>query len=187
MRTTTMLPFLFSLLFGGCRYSAEDAETFAIKRREMVDRQIIARGITDTRVIAAMNTVPRHLFIPRSNRTEAYEDRPVPIGNGQTISQPYIVACMTEMLGITPTDRVLEIGTGSGYQAAVLAEIASAVYTIEIIPDLAARAQRLLEDDLGYTNIHFRVGDGYAGWPESAPFGRHHCHRGAGIDPSGAH
>jgi protein-L-isoaspartate(D-aspartate) O-methyltransferase len=135
----------------------------------MVTAQIEARGITDPRVLAAMRKVPRHLFIPRSEREQAYNDGPVPIGEGQTISQPYIVALMTELIHPQPGDRVLEIGTGSGYQAAVLAELAAEVYTIEIVEPLGRRAASLLSD-LGYANVHCRIGDGYRGWPEKAPF-----------------
>jgi protein-L-isoaspartate(D-aspartate) O-methyltransferase len=135
----------------------------------MVRDQIEARGIADRRVLAALRRVPRHLFVPDSVVAYAYADEPLPIGDGQTISQPYIVAYMTEALGLNPGARVLEIGTGSGYQTAVLAEIASAVFTIEIVAGLAARAKHLL-DALGYTNIRYRTGDGAPGWPEKAPF-----------------
>ena len=135
----------------------------------MVDEQLRARGIRDSRVLDAMSRVPRHLFVPESERDEAYGDHPLPIGLGQTISQPYIVAFMSEALGLTGGERVLEIGTGSGYQAAVLGELAARVYTIEIVPELARRARAVL-DELGYTNIHTREGDGYRGWPEAAPF-----------------
>ena len=144
-------------------------EAEAILREKMVREQIEARGVTNRRVLTAMRKVPRHLFIPESHRDLAYEDSPVPIGSGQTISQPYIVAYMTEALRIKPTDRVLEIGTGSGYQAAVLAELASEVYTVEIQPELARRAASLLRT-LGYTNVRVKIGDGYLGWPEEAPF-----------------
>lgn len=135
----------------------------------MIEEQIIARGIKDKRVIQAMRKVPRHVFIPETNRSRAYDDRPVPIGQGQTISQPYIVACMTELLHLSPDDTVLEIGTGSGYQAAILAEIAKEVYTIEIIPELGKRAENALQE-LHYENIKVKIGDGYHGWPEYAPF-----------------
>ncbi len=138
-------------------------------RRRMVETQIRARRVRDPRVLAAMLQVPRHLFVPEAWRAEAYSDRPLPIGLGQTISQPYIVAYMTEALEPGPRDRVLEIGTGSGYQAAVLSRIVAHVYTIEILPELSRRAQRVLSK-LGYDNISFRIGDGYAGWPEEAPF-----------------
>jgi protein-L-isoaspartate(D-aspartate) O-methyltransferase len=144
-------------------------DDFFEKRKNMVESQIKARGIKDERVIEAMLKVERHLFVPQNLRDSAYEDFPLPIGEGQTISQPYIVALMTEVLNLKPNDKVLEIGTGSGYQAAVLAEIAKEVYTIEILPKLAERAAELLKD-LGYKNIKVKCGDGYLGWPEYAPF-----------------
>ncbi len=144
-------------------------DTFKKLREKMVQRQIQARGVKDARVIAAMQTVPRHLFVPKFLRSEAYEDRPLSIGWEQTISQPYIVAFMTEQLGVKPGDRVLEIGTGSGYQAAVLAQIADSVFTIEIIPGLAKKAQETLKE-LNYKNIIVRSGDGYHGWKKKAPF-----------------
>jgi protein-L-isoaspartate(D-aspartate) O-methyltransferase len=139
------------------------------QRLQMVDEQIRARGVTSPRVLAAMAQVPRHLFVPESERGQAYEDHPLPIGSGQTISQPYVVALMTALLDLKPQSRVLEIGTGSGYQAAVLSRVASEVYTIEIVPQLGARARDTLAR-LGYGNVHVRVGDGYRGWPEAAPF-----------------
>ena len=135
----------------------------------MVERQIRARGISDPRVLKAMRTVPRHRFVPPSLQAEAYSDAPLPIGSQQTISQPYIVGYMTEALALPAEAKVLEIGTGSGYQAAVLAEIAKDVYTIEIVPQLAARSSARLEE-MGYANTHVRTGDGYRGWPEKAPF-----------------
>jgi protein-L-isoaspartate(D-aspartate) O-methyltransferase len=143
--------------------------TFDERRARMVDDQIRGRGVKDPRVLAAMARVPRHRFVPDSQVESAYEDTPLPIGEGQTISQPYIVAYMTEALALAPTARVLEIGTGSGYQAAILAELVSEVYTIEIVPALAARAARTLKE-LGYTRVQTREGDGYLGWPERAPF-----------------
>lgn len=139
------------------------------QRTRMVEHQIEARGISDPRVLQAMRTVPRHEFVPGSLRAAAYDDSALPIGEGQTISQPYIVALMTELLVLEPGDRVLEVGTGSGYQAAVLAEIGAEVYTIEIIPSLADTARKLLAR-LGYRNITVRCGDGYHGWPDQAPF-----------------
>ncbi len=145
------------------------ADSFAAERKAMVDRQIRARGIKDPVVLAAMREVPRHLFVPLTQRYLAYADHPLPIGAGQTISQPYIVAYMTEAADVSPDETVLEIGTGSGYQAAVLGEIASQVYTIEIIPELAERAQTVLAE-LHYTNVHVKSGNGYLGWPEHAPF-----------------
>ncbi len=149
---------------------SSDAD-YASRRREMVLTQIAppARDVTDRRVLAAMEKVPRHEFVPAHLRDQAYEDCPLPIGHGQTISQPYIVAFMTEQLAPKPTDRVLEIGTGSGYQAAVLAELVAAVYTIEIIEPLGRQAMADLAR-LGYTNVCVRIGDGYQGWPEAAPF-----------------
>ena len=138
-------------------------------RERMVKEQIIARGIKDPRVIKAMERVPRHLFVPSSSRTFSYGDYPLSIGEGQTIPQPYIVAFMTEALEPTAGDKVLEIGTGSGYQAAILAELVKEVYTIEILPELGKRAQQTL-DGLGYKNIRMKIGDGYRGWPEDAPF-----------------
>ena len=143
----------------------------AARRREMVERQIRARGVGDARVLAAVGKVPRERFVPADILPRAYDDTPLPIGYGQTISQPYIVAYMTEALGVEADDIVLEIGTGSGYQAAVLGELARTVYTIEIVPQLAQRAASTLKD-LGYANVHVRAGDGFAGWPEHAPFDR---------------
>lgn len=141
----------------------------AAARSEMVTRQIADRGVRDERVLAAMRKVPRHEFVPAAEKRHAYRDTPLPIGEGQTISQPYIVALMTELAQPDPSDRVLEIGTGSGYQAAVLAELVQHVYTIEIEPALAQRANQAL-DRIGYRNVTVRAGDGYAGWPEHAPF-----------------
>jgi len=137
----------------------------------MVAEQIRARGVADSRVLDAMTRVPRERFIPEESRHEAYADRPVPIGFGATISQPYIVGYMTEALKVEPSHRVLEIGTGCGYQTAVLAELAARVYSIEVIPELAARARGTLES-LGYTNVLVRTGDGHDGWPDEAPFDR---------------
>lgn len=137
----------------------------------MVDEQLKARGIRDPRVLDTMARVPRHLFVPDAARDEAYGDHPLPIGHGQTISQPYIVAFMSEALRLEPAHRVLEIGTGSGYQAAVLAELAGEVYTIEIIDELATRARQILADN-GYRNVRVRTGNGYLGWPEHAPYDR---------------
>lgn len=140
-------------------------------RQRMITEQLTGpgRGITNQAVLQAMRKVPRHEFVPANVRESAYSDSPLPIGYGQTISQPYIVAFMTEQLALSPSDRVLEIGTGSGYQAAVLAELAREVYTIEIVSELAERAAADLKR-LGYTNVFVRAGDGYAGWPEKAPF-----------------
>lgn len=141
------------------------------EREAMVRYQLEARGIRDPRVLEAMRKVPRHLFVPPEYRDAAYEDRPLPIGEGQTISQPYIVALMTEALGLQGHEKVLEIGTGSGYQAAILAELAGEVYSIELEPLLAKRARRILQE-LGYANVHISVRDGFYGWPEAAPFDR---------------
>jgi protein-L-isoaspartate(D-aspartate) O-methyltransferase len=141
------------------------------ERGRMVIQQLRGRDIRSPRVLEAMRNVPRHLFVPESQRAEAYGDFPLPIGHGQTISQPYIVAFMTEALDVGPTDRVLEIGTGSGYQAAVLSVLAKDVYTIEIVEPLAARARATLAE-LGYGNVHVRTGNGYLGWPEHAPYDR---------------
>jgi protein-L-isoaspartate(D-aspartate) O-methyltransferase len=138
---------------------------------QMVNEQIAARGIQDARVLEAMRKVPRERFVPVEYQHDVYADHPIPIGFGQTISQPYIVAYMTEALRLEPGDRVLEIGVGSGYQSAVLAEIAAEVYGVEIIEALAARASETL-GSLGYTNVHVRVGDGNEGWPEHAPYDR---------------
>jgi protein-L-isoaspartate(D-aspartate) O-methyltransferase len=135
----------------------------------MVEEQLVARGVRNERVLAAMRKVPRDEFVPENLRAQAYEDHPLPIGEGQTISQPYIVAFMTEILDPQPGQRVLEVGTGSGYQAAVLAELAGEVYTIELLPALAESARARLER-LGYRNVHVKAGDGYLGWPEKGPF-----------------
>ena len=140
-------------------------------REEMVKNQIegLGRDIRDKRVLAAMRSVPRHEFVPEAQREEAYADTALPIGHGQTISQPYVVAFMTEKLHAKPEDRVLEIGTGSGYQAAILAKIVKEVYTIEIVEPLGRQADKDLKR-LGFTNVKTRIGDGYAGWPDAAPF-----------------
>jgi len=148
----------------GC---AQEQSTEA--RLRMVEDQILARGVQDTATLRAMRAVPRHLFVPDQLAHRAYEDTPLPIGQGQTISQPYIVALMTELINPHPGQRVLEVGTGSGYQAAVLAKIVDSVFTIEILRDLARSASERLRD-LGYGNVSVRQGDGYLGWPERAPF-----------------
>lgn len=145
------------------------ADPLAPARAQMVERQIAARGVADPRVLAALRKVPRHEFVPMLVRDRAYADSPLPLTHGQTISQPYIVALMTELAGIDADSTVLEIGTGSGYQAAVLAEVAKRVYTIEIIPELAESAQATL-GRLGYGAVRVRRGDGYQGWAEHAPF-----------------
>jgi protein-L-isoaspartate(D-aspartate) O-methyltransferase len=144
-------------------------EGYADLRGRMVEQQLVGRDITDQRVLQAMRVVPRHRFVPASVRAQAYADSPLPIGYDQTISQPYIVAYMTQALRLGGSERVLEIGTGSGYQAAVLARLCKQVYSIEIIPELARRAGETLAS-LGYANVSLRVGDGYRGWPEEAPF-----------------
>jgi protein-L-isoaspartate(D-aspartate) O-methyltransferase len=153
----------------GTALPGQPADRFAVARERMVADQIADRGVTDARVLAALRAIPRHLFVPPGSQDEAYEDRPVPIGYGQTISQPYIVALMTELARPAPGDRVLEIGTGSGYQAAVLSRLAGTVYTIEIIEPLAEHARQLLAK-LECRNVTVRTGDGYGGWPEKAPF-----------------
>ncbi|MBW2237428.1 MAG: protein-L-isoaspartate(D-aspartate) O-methyltransferase [Deltaproteobacteria bacterium] len=135
----------------------------------MVTQQIEARGVEDPRVLEAMRRVPRHAFVPRAQAPQAYADHPLPIGHDQTISQPFIVAIMAELAEVDPGDRVLEVGTGSGYGAAVLGELAAEVYSIEILEPLALRAAATLKR-LGYARIHVRAGDGYAGWPDAAPF-----------------
>ncbi len=145
------------------------ADEYASARRRMVEQELRARGIKDPRVLAAMERVPRHHFVPESLRAAAYDDRPLPIGEKQTISQPYIVSLMTELLELEPEDEVLEIGTGSGYQTAVLAQLAKAVCTIEILPGLGARAKKVLAA-LDIRNIEFKIGDGFYGWEERAPF-----------------
>jgi len=141
----------------------------ADEREHMVRSQIEARGVADPRVLGAMRRVPRHRYVPEHQAAFAYDDRPLQIGQDQTISQPYIVAFMSEALRLAGDEKVLEIGTGSGYQAAVLAELAREVYSIEIVPALAARAKEVLGRE-GYSNLHLRTGDGYRGWPEAAPF-----------------
>lgn len=147
---------------------AQQAETYAKQRRELVE-ELRSEGINSRSVLNAMLKVPRHEFVPASYRNQAYQNRPLPIGHDQTISQPYIVAYMTEAAEIASGEKVLEIGTGSGYQAAVLAELAKEVYSIEIIPELADNARTLLRK-LGYKNVEVRAGNGYLGWPEHAPF-----------------
>jgi len=155
-------------LVPGCRGDTHDP-TRQAERDRMVDEQIIPRGIKDQAVLAAMRRIPRHRFIPAFYSTFAYNDGPLPIGHGQTISQPFVVALMSNALALQGAKKVLEIGTGSGYQAAVLAEIVPNVFTIEIVEPLATEAAQTLAE-LGYRNIHTRVGDGYQGWPEEAPF-----------------
>lgn len=147
----------------------ESHDFFDEQRRAMVSRDLRGRGIKDERVLAAMGAIPRHLFVPERQRSRAYEDRPLPIGEGQTISQPYIVALMTELLEIRSGEKALEIGTGSGYQTAVLARLASEVFSIEILPTLSHRAKNTLSN-LGFKNVWIKVGDGFYGWEERGPF-----------------
>lgn len=157
------------LLFSGSPLAAAENGPFQAARDEMVSQQLKARGIEDPAVLAAMKSVHRHAFVPESLHNRAYADSPLPIGEGQTISQPYIVALMTARLDLERTDKVLEVGTGSGYQAAVLAKIVDEVYSIEIKEKLHGKAAQTLKSR-GYTNIHTRHGDGYFGWPKAAPF-----------------
>jgi protein-L-isoaspartate(D-aspartate) O-methyltransferase len=138
-------------------------------RKRMVEKQIVARGVQDARLLAVMRSVPRHRFVPAEGLAWAYSDAPLSIGHGQTISQPYIVALMTELLHLDGNERVLEIGTGSGYQTSVLGSLAAEVHSIEVIPELALKAGDILTD-LGYTNIRIHLGDGSGGWPEAAPY-----------------
>jgi protein-L-isoaspartate(D-aspartate) O-methyltransferase len=158
-----------ALAMGCVMKDSTPPDAFGEARERMVREQIAARGVKDARVLAALSRVPRHELVPVELRGSAYEDRPLPIGLGQTISQPYVVAYMTEQLALRGDERVLEVGTGSGYQAAVLGELAKQVYSIEIVPELGERARSDLAR-LGYRNVHVRVGDGYRGWPEHAPF-----------------
>lgn len=169
MRAALVMAILIFVSGSSCHKRRPEA--YEAARKRMVEKQIMARGIEDSGVIAAMLKVQRHLFVPEKYRHYAYSDSPVPIGHGQTISQPYIVALMTEILNLGSSDRVLEIGTGSGYQAAVLAEIVDEVYTIEIVEPLGRASEQRLKE-LGYDNVKVMVGDGYLGWPEYAPFDR---------------
>jgi protein-L-isoaspartate(D-aspartate) O-methyltransferase len=157
------------LFFNPFSIQEKEESVYAENRRLMVENQLIKRGIDDDNVLTAMGKVPRHEFVDDAIRNEAYNDYPLGIGEGQTISQPYIVALMTQLLELTGEERVLEIGTGSGYQAAILAEIVDEVYTIEIYESLSLQAQGVLKR-VGYDNIHFKIGDGYYGWIEEAPF-----------------
>jgi protein-L-isoaspartate(D-aspartate) O-methyltransferase len=159
------------VLLGVMAASAPAAQDLTARRQAMVEKQIQSRGVKDPAVLRSMKETPRHLFVPDALQSQAYSDSPLPIGYEQTISQPYIVAAMTEMLNAQPHHRVLEIGTGSGYQAAVLSPLVAHVYTIEIVPQLAVSSTALLRK-LGYRNITVRQGDGYAGWPGQAPFDR---------------
>jgi protein-L-isoaspartate(D-aspartate) O-methyltransferase len=163
------------LFWAGCDPPAARVQSLTpargAERQRMIDEQLVARDITSTRVLEAMRTVPRHRFVPEAYRDRAYADHPLPIGFEQTISQPYIVAFMTQALEVERGHRVLEIGTGSGYQAAVLGELTDEVYSIEIVAPLADRARETLAD-LGYRHVQVRTGNGYLGWPEHAPFDR---------------
>jgi protein-L-isoaspartate(D-aspartate) O-methyltransferase len=167
LRQLTRTAVLLLTMMGSIRTT----DLFTAERERMVQKQIENRGIRSPGVLRAMRATPRHLFVPKALEAEAYDDHPLPIGYGATISQPYIVALMTELLGPAKSQRVLEIGTGSGYQAAVLAVLVGQVYTIEIVPELAEAARRTLSG-LGYSNVVVRQGDGYGGWPEQAPFDR---------------
>jgi len=169
VRRVSELLILTAFATTGCGQSPAPVGDLARERQRMVQKQLVPRGIKDGRVLAAMAKVPREEFVPPESRAASYEDGPLPIGYDQTISQPYIVAFMTEQLRLSPTDWVLEIGTGSGYQAAILAELAGEVYTIEIVAPLAQSAEAALQR-LGYKNVHVKLGDGYKGWPENAPF-----------------
>ncbi len=148
---------------------SREEKRWSEQRHRMVERDLRARGIKEARLLNAMKNIPRHLFVPEKKRSSAYDDRPLPIGENQTISQPYVVALMTELLELEQNNTVLEIGTGSGYQTAVLAQLASEVYSIEIVPRLSERSQKILAQ-LGYGNVRLKVGDGYFGWEEKAPF-----------------
>jgi protein-L-isoaspartate(D-aspartate) O-methyltransferase len=172
--TVLVLATLMGLFMAGCSAPGTTSEAgngpdWVARRDQMVRSQIEARGVKDALVLSSMRRVPRHLFVPEEYRDAAYNDSPLPIGEAQTISQPYIVALMTELLEVGEGSRVLEVGTGSGYQAAVLAEMGVSVFSIEIRKRLCERAQRLL-DELGYSSVDVRCGDGYGGWPEEAPF-----------------
>lgn len=164
-----LLTSLCFLLVAAVNILEDDKGNYSEQRWKMIKDQLVPRGISNSRVIEAMLKIPRHKFLPEHLGDYAYSDGPLPIGMGQTISQPYIVAYMTELLNLKKGDKVLEIGTGSGYQAAILAEIGCDVYTIEIVEILTLRAKKVLQN-LGYNNIHFKVDDGYMGWEEHAPY-----------------
>jgi len=167
---TLILPMVSTQCTDGKRLSDSNPKgDFKVMREKMVETQIKARGVKDPRVLSVLRKVERHRFVPERYLDSAYSDQPLPIGEGQTISQPYIVALMTELLELNGNEKVLEIGTGSGYQAAILAELAKEVYTIEIVESLASTAKERLSE-LGYQNIRVKAGDGYLGWPEAAPF-----------------
>src|SRR6185295_7743108 len=160
---------LLTTMVAAPAWTAADGTGDAMRRQAMVEQQIARRGVTDGAVLAAMSAVPRHLFVPADERAAAYADQPLPIGHDQTISQPYIVALMTSLLQVGPGSRVLEIGTGSGYQAAVLAQMGARVWSVEIVAPLGEQARATLAH-LGYDRVQVRIGDGYQGWPEAAPF-----------------
>ncbi|WP_129595520.1 protein-L-isoaspartate(D-aspartate) O-methyltransferase [Seramator thermalis] len=166
MKKLTVLIIVFTIGFFS---SLSGQNKFEIKRKEMVNKQIQARGIADKNTLKALEVVPRHLFVPEEYLDQAYDDGPLPIGYGQTISQPYIVAYMTELLNVGPDDVVLEIGTGSGYQAAILSRIVKKVYTVEIVEELGLAAKERLKA-LNYDNVEVKIGDGYYGWEEHAPY-----------------
>lgn len=163
------LSLLADVITQSCVFAADPVDSFKKQRLEMVNEQLSGRDIYDPEVLKAMTAVPRHLFVPVKIRDLAYQDGPLPIGYDQTISQPYIVALMSQLLALKSGDRVLEIGTGSGYQAAVLAQMGTEVFTIEIVSALGNQAKNVLEQ-LGYDRVKVKIGDGYLGWPESAPF-----------------
>jgi protein-L-isoaspartate(D-aspartate) O-methyltransferase len=165
----TVVAFLLGLLVCQDLAAASAPDHYAAERRLMVARQLQGRDITDPRVLAAMAKVPRHRFVPEALASRAYDDHPLPIGWGQTISQPYIVALMSQWAEVRPGDKVLEVGTGSGYQAAILAELTNRVFSVELLPELAAAAGKRL-GEMGYGGVQGRRGDGYQGWPEEAPF-----------------
>lgn len=169
MRRVSQCLVMALLAATGCHQKAVSSSEFATERQKMVQEQVKPRSVQDERVLTAMSKVPREEFVPENMRGQSYADSALPIGHDQTISQPFIVAFMTEQLRPQPTDRVLEIGTGSGYQTAILAELVKDVYTIEIIEPLAKDASARLAR-LGYSNAHVKIGDGYQGWPEVAPF-----------------
>jgi protein-L-isoaspartate(D-aspartate) O-methyltransferase len=168
-RRMLLVALMGGMLGAGCPGAQDDPDATARARAGMVDRQIAARGVKDARVLDVMRLVPRHLFVPSDQAGQAYDDHPLPIGSGQTISQPYVVAFMTEQLQLKGTERILEIGTGSGYQTAVLSRLAAKVFSIEIRPELAAEATERLKT-FGATNVEVRAADGFYGWPEEAPF-----------------
>lgn len=175
-KTVTIFVFIF-IFFWSCKgnpdktklFKKQTGDYYMTKRISMVESQLKTRGIKDVLVLNAMEKVPRHLFVPQKYRSEAYNDEPLPIGYNQTISQPFIVAYMTQVLHLDGDEKVLEIGTGSGYQAAILAEIGCEVYTIEIVEELKQGAEKIFNQQ-GYVNIHCKYGDGYNGWPEQEPF-----------------